>query len=100
MGAGEADRVEEPTSAARIRVEKTGLRVEVAVPPGQAPRLLTAAGYAVVSVGVLVGPALTVRAVPADFPVWATLGLVAGQIGLLGLVALAVRSVARRDPVR
>jgi hypothetical protein len=26
-----------------------------------------------------------------DFPVWATVGLVAGQIGLLGLIALIVR---------
>jgi hypothetical protein len=81
----------EPSRDARVRVEKSGLRVEVAVPSSQAPRLLDAAVLAMVMAGVLVGPVLTLRAVPPDFPVWATVGLVAGQIGLLGLVALIVR---------
>lgn len=81
----------EPGREARVRVEKSGLRVEVAVPSGQAPRLLNSAVLAMVMVGVVIGPVATLRAVPVDFPVWATVGLVAGQIGLLGLIALIAR---------
>lgn len=78
---------EEPTREARVRVEKSGLKVEVAVPSSQAPRMLDAAVLALVLSGVVVSPVLTLRGVPVDFPVWATVGLVAGQIGLLGLIA-------------
>ena len=81
----------DPTREARVRVEKSGLKVEVAVPSSQAPRLLHAAVLALVMSGVVLGPVLTLRAVPPDFPVWATVGLIAGQIGLFGLVALTVR---------
>lgn len=83
----------DPTREARVRVEKSGLKVEVAVPSSQAPRLLNAALLALVVSGVLLGPVFTLRAVPVDFPVWATVGLVAGQIGLLGLIAMTVRRV-------
>ncbi|MBB5954102.1 hypothetical protein FHS29_000672 [Saccharothrix tamanrassetensis] len=71
--------------------------VEVAVPSSQAPRLLTTVAYALVLLGALFGPVFTLRAVPVDFPPWATISLIAGQIGLLGLVASAVRSAARRE---
>ncbi|MGM1059189.1 hypothetical protein [Saccharothrix sp. Mg75] len=81
----------EPSREARVRVEKAGLRVEVAVPSAQAPRLLTTAVLALVLIGAVVCPALTLRGVPVDFPVWAAVGLVGGQIGLFVLVALIVR---------
>ncbi|GAB2964665.1 hypothetical protein [Saccharothrix stipae] len=81
----------DPTREARVRVEKSGLKVEVAVPSNQAPRLLHAAVLALVMSGVILGPVLTLRAVPVDFPVWATVGLIAGQIGLFGLVAMIAR---------
>ncbi|MEU4766747.1 hypothetical protein AB0H12_26165 [Actinosynnema sp. NPDC023794] len=84
----------DPTRQARVRVEKSGLKVEVAVPSSQAPRLLHAAVLALVMSGVILGPVLTLRAVPVDFPVWATVGLVAGQIGLFGLVAMVARRAA------
>ena len=80
-----------PSREARVRVEKSGLRVEVAVPSSQAPRLLTTAVLALVLIGAVLCPALTLGGVPADFPVWAAVGLVGGQIGLFALVALIVR---------
>ncbi|MEU6151605.1 hypothetical protein ABZ816_16565 [Actinosynnema sp. NPDC047251] len=83
---------DEPTPAARIRVEKTGFSVEVAVPAAHTSRLLTVAGYATAAVGVLVGPGLTLRLVPPEFPVWAVVGLIAGQLALLGLVVLITRA--------
>ncbi len=82
---------DDPTPEARIRVEKTGLTVEVAVPAGHTPRLLTTAAYALAALGALVGPGLTLRLVPPDFPAWAVIGLVAGQLILLGLVVLIAR---------
>jgi hypothetical protein len=85
----------DPTREARVRVEKSGLKVEVAVPSSQAPRLLHAAVLALVVSGALLGPVLTLRAVPPDFPAWAAVGLVAGQTGLLGLVAMIARRASR-----
>lgn len=82
---------DDPTREARVRVEKSGLKVEVTVPSNQAPRLLNTAVLALVMIGVIVCPVLTLKGVPVDFPVWATVGVVAGQIGLLGLIALTVR---------
>jgi hypothetical protein len=81
----------EPSREARVHVEKSGLKVEVAVPSDQAPRLLHAAVLALVMTGVVFCPVLTLKGVPVDFPVWATVGLIAGQIGLLGLIALTAR---------
>ncbi|WP_433273230.1 hypothetical protein ACQPZF_18495 [Actinosynnema sp. CS-041913] len=81
----------DPTREARMRVEKSGLKVEVAVPSSQAPRLLATAVHVVVMIGVVLCPALTLRVIPPDFPTWATVAVIAGQIGLLGLVALVVR---------
>ncbi|MEU4806873.1 hypothetical protein [Actinosynnema sp. NPDC023587] len=82
---------DDPTPAARIRVVKTGFSVEVAVPARHTARLLTTAAHAAAAVGVLVGPGLTLRLVPPDFPAWAVVGLIAGQLCLLGLVALIAR---------
>ncbi|MEV0677537.1 hypothetical protein AB0I60_13545 [Actinosynnema sp. NPDC050436] len=71
---------------------KTGLSVEVAVPARHAPGLLTTAAYAAAALGVLVGPGLTLRLVPPEFPAWAAVGLIAGQLALLGLVVLVARA--------
>ncbi|QQQ79013.1 hypothetical protein IOD16_11620 [Saccharothrix sp. 6-C] len=81
----------DPTRAARIRLEKSGFLVEATVPAAHTSRLLDAVVVALAAAGAVVCPVLTVRAVPPDFPTWAAVALVAGQIGLLGVLALVAR---------
>lgn len=81
----------DPTRAARIRLEKSGLSVEVAVPAAHTSRLLDAVIVVLAAAGAVVCPVLTLRMVPPDFPTWAAVALVAGQIGLLGVLALIAR---------
>ncbi|MDR6594922.1 hypothetical protein J2S66_003306 [Saccharothrix longispora] len=79
-------------------MEKTCFEAEVVVPPGHAGPLLQVIVLLGVLVGAVLGPVLTLRGVPVDFPVWATVSVILGQCGLLGLVVLrASRARGHRE---
>jgi hypothetical protein len=70
----------EPSRCARVRIEKSDLTLEMTCP------LLNATINALFVIGAVICPWLTFKAVPADFPTWATLGTIITQLLLLGLM--------------
>lgn len=82
------DRDELPTRFARVRIETSEVTAEVAVPPSQTRRLLATILDVLVVLGSVTGPALTLKAAPAELPGWATTGTIAVQLAVLVLVAV------------
>ncbi|MFD9895411.1 hypothetical protein ACFWY9_39225 [Amycolatopsis sp. NPDC059027] len=84
------DREDTPTRFARVRIETSEVKAEMAVPSSQTRRLLVTILDALVVLGAVLGPVLTLEVVPATFPTWATAGTIGGQLAMLAFVALSV----------
>ncbi|EWM14598.1 hypothetical protein [Kutzneria sp. 744] len=81
---------ERPTTDARLRIEKEGMRVVVSVPPNHASHLLDAAVAALLVIAALCAPAVTLKAAPEGLPNWAVVGMITIQLGVVILVTLRI----------
>jgi cyanate permease len=83
----------EPTRDAWVSIEKGDLTAEVRVPPRQAGALITALVVIAATFAAVLGPALTLRALPVGAPTW----LVASAVlAWPAVCALAIWLVCRR----
>ncbi|MCS7483322.1 hypothetical protein ACFFQW_37090 [Umezawaea endophytica] len=92
---------ERPTSEARLRIEKGELTVDVSVPSSHASQFLEAATAALLVIGALVAPMLTLTAAPEGLPHWATVVMITVQLGILIWVSVNIftgQAVLRRRP--
>jgi hypothetical protein len=81
----------EPTASAKVTVEKTMLGARAEFPANPPARLIEFVVYASACVGAVLGPALTINAVPENAPLGATTATLLGQLGVLLVVVLATR---------